>query len=278
MDKITEQKINKELGQVSPFSQIVQNALNLIDCGSSDNRELAKILNKDPILTARLLALANSSFYGMSRQVNNVESAFVILGNNLIKNILISAAALQSFPATENRKKIWIHSIEVATVSQFLAGKLKQSKEKAYLAGLLHDIGKFILLNSLPEQQSVIESGTSIAGEKTIEDETVNFGLNHAEIGANIISVWKLPEDIVSIVKKHHSPLEADDPIACGIVNLANVICHKLGKNLSDEDFLDSLNVEIISLLNINKEDIKNMLPDIKQEISSLDDFFEKIS
>lgn len=277
MEQQVEQKIKDGLSQVRPFPHLVKNAIKLIDSGSSDTRDLADVINKDPILSARLLSLANSPFYGMSKKITEVENACVILGNNIIRNILFSAGAMQCFPVTEERKKIWSHSIEVATVAQLLAENLNQSPTKAYMAGLLHDVGKFLLLDLFPEYQVVISSGDSMSYEKSIDKEAGEIGIDHAQAGAKIIEIWNLPEEIRAIVEKHHSPLDAGDLFSCSLLSLADEICHKLEKDNSDDDLVKSLKDDVLNVLFKDKKKIKDMLPEIKQKISSLDGMLEQL-
>ena len=277
MDQLVEQKIKDGLSVVRPFHHVVQNAVKLIDSGSADTKEIADVINEDPILTARILSLANSSFYGMSKKVSGVENACVILGNNIIKNILISAGAMECFPVTEERKKIWLHSLEVATISKLLAIKLNKSPDEAYMAGLLHDIGKFLLMDVFPDYELVIDSGCSMKYEKSIEDETKKLGLNHAQAGSKIIEMWNLPEEIQALVENHHNPLEANNSSSCYLLSLADEICHKLGSAETDDDLIGNLKDVTLSALFINAHDIKNMLPYIKQKISSLDEILEKL-
>lgn len=277
MEQQVEQKIKDGLSQVRPFPHVVQSAIKLIDSGSSDTRDLADVINKDPILSARLLSLANSPFYGMSKKITEVENACVILGNNIIRNILFSAGAMQCFPVTEERKKIWSHSIEVATVAQLLAEKLNQSPTKAYMSGLLHDVGKFLLLDLFPEYQILIVSGDYMNYEKSIDKEAIEIGIDHAQAGAKIIEIWNLPEEIRTIVEKHHSPLDAVDLFSCSLLSLADEICHKLEKDNSDDDLVKSLKDDVLNVLFKDKKIIKDMLPEIKQKISSLDGMLEQL-
>jgi len=277
MDQLIEQKIKEGLNQVRPFPHLVQHAIKLIDSGNSDIREIAYTINKDPVLSARLLSLANSSFYGMSKKITGVENACVILGNNIVRNILISAAAMDCFPVTEERKKIWVHSIEVATVSQILADKLNQSPEKSYMTGLLHDVGKFFLLDVFPEFQIVIESGHSMEYKKSIEEETRIIGINHAQAGAKIIEIWNLPEELRVLIEKHHNPIEQGDSVAYSLLYLADEICHKLETEKSDDDLIKSLNKNSLAILFMDVQELKKILPEIKQKISSLDGIFEQL-
>lgn len=277
MKKEIEQRVNEGISHIKPFPHLVQEAMNLIDSDDSDNHVLANIIGQDPILTTRILSLANSSFYGMSRKVEDIETANAILGNNVIRNILVSAGALECFPVTEQRKQIWIHSIEVASVSELLADKFNQPKETAYMAGLLHDVGKFLLLDLFPEYKAVIDIEQTNEFELSLEEEIKIMGLNHALVGAKIIKVWNLPQWLEKVIVMHDEPAESDDYAACCLLYLADEICHKLESGMSDDDLLKSLNFENAALINISVQDLKEVLPEIKDKISSLDGLLEQL-
>lgn len=276
MDTEIVKKINEGMEQIKPFPHYVQEAICLIDSDDSDNHQIANVIKQDPILAVRMLSLANSSFFGMSGKVKDIETSCVILGSNIIKNLLVSVGALGCFPATDQRTKIWGHSIEVASVSELLASKLNQSESKAYIAGLLHDVGKFLLIDAFPEHQSMIEASHP-ADINSLEEENKIMGANHAQAGAKIIGVWKLPKDIQDIVEMHHNPIEADDYATCSLLNLADELCHKLEMNISDEEILSGLINENIELLDIDSQAISNILPAIKQKIGSLEGMLEQL-
>lgn len=273
----TVQKINEGMENIKPFPHHVQEAISLIDSDDSDNHQIANVIKQDPILAARMLSLANSPFFGMSGKVEDIETSCVILGSNIIKNLLVSVGALGCFPATDQRTKIWSHSIEVASVSELLASKLNQSESKAYIAGLLHDVGKFLLIDAFPEHQSMIEASHPADNNNSLEEETKIMGTNHAQAGEKIIGVWKLPKDIQNIVEMHHNPIEADDYATCSLLNLADELCHKLEMNISDEELLSGIKNENIELLDIDSQALSNMLPDIKQKIGSLEGMLEQL-
>jgi len=270
MENYLEQKINDGISKIRPFSEVVQCAIGLIDSNICDNKHLATILKRDPILSARLLSLANSPFYGLNRKIGGIENACIILGNNVIRNMLVSVGALQCFPITKKRNQIWTHSIEVAATSEILADMSHQSVGMVYMAGLLHDIGKFLLLDLFPEQQEEIGTFQSIYTENAIEEEIKYFGINHAQVGAKIIEVWNLPKEIQSIVEMHHYPNKASQPETCCIISLADEICIKLKMELPDSEILGILDNNNIDYPNIKPQQIENTLPDIKSKIESI--------
>lgn len=278
MSSQAEQKVKDAISQVKPFSHIIQEAISLIDSAKADSKKIASVLKQDLLLAARLLSIANSPFYGMCRKVDDIENAYVILGNNIIRNILISAGALDSFPVTDERNKIWYHSLEVATVSEYLAKKVDLEHGRAYMVGLLHDVGKFILLDAYPEHQSIIQANHTMSSGSSIEEEMNLMGINHAQAGATVIGVWNLPEEMQLLVEKHHYPAISENSKELTILQLADDICYMLGMKLSDDDLLNELKNDYFSNLQLTRDELINMIPDIREKLLSLDGVFEKIS
>jgi len=272
----TEQKIEQAITNVKPFSQVIQKVNRMIDSAETDSREIASIIKQDPLLAARLLSIANSPFYGMSGKINDIESVCVILGNNIIKNILLSAGALESFPATAERKSIWSHSLKVATVAEFLEKQTQQDQSKAYIVGLLHDVGKFILLDTYPEYHSLIEAEHSMECG-SIDEENKLLGISHAQVGAKIIDKWNLPEDIQKLIETHHQPSESVNSPAATLLSLADSICYQLEAGLSESVVLNNINNDYLVKIGADKKTLQAMLPEIKQKIAILDGMFDNI-
>ncbi|MDH5600838.1 MAG: HDOD domain-containing protein, partial [Gammaproteobacteria bacterium] len=270
-------KVEEGLSQVKAFPQVVHNAIKLIDSESADVREIASVINKEPVLTARLLSLSNSSFYGFSKRISSVEHACVILGKHVLKNILISAAAMECFPATETRRKVWVHSIEVAGVAKLLADKLNKTSDIIYISGLLHDIGKFLLMDILPEFYEKYYSENKQSNEVSIIKETKEAGVNHAQVGAKIIELWNLPEEIKIMVEQHHQLPDENVSVDSKLLCLANDICHMLEDGKPDDEIFKIINECKVEDMFDGVQNIESMLAEIKCEISSLDGVLDKL-
>ena len=270
MENRIKQIVSQGLKNIKPFSDYVQKVIKFIESGESDTHILANIIKQGPVLSVRILSLANSPFYGLNRKVESIETACVILGFNIIKNIVVSTGALDSFPVTDQRIKIWIHSAEVAAISELVAKKLGQPESTLYIAGLLHDIGKFLLVDIFPEYKSLIESCSYIEGEKSLDDETKVMGVNHAQVSAMILAYWNLPEEIHDIVEKHHMPGDARNSVMCNILNLSDKISHELDKNKLDEEIISDLNQENIQSAGLEINELNSLLPEIRKKIESV--------
>ncbi len=188
-------------------------------------KEVSAIIQHDPVLTSRLLKIVNSAFYGFHRQINSVEHAVVILGNDEVMNLAFTIAISKAIDRMKSRetRDLWEHSLVVANLSQWLAPYLgSKGDEMLYTVGLLHDLGKIVLLQ--------MESGYQyVPGYSTMEslaDEELMIGLSHAEVGAFIGERWNLPTGIVDGLKNHHLPVKASEGPLAAIVNLADFIAH----------------------------------------------------
>jgi HD-like signal output (HDOD) protein len=188
--------------------------------------KMAKIIEKDPVLTSRLLKVVNSAFYGFRRQINSVEHAVVILGNDEVVNLAFSIAVHQIMDkiAPKQAHLLWEHSLMVAHLSQWL-GPIVGSDDggSLYTMGLLHDFGKIIFL------QRGYSMG-DLSAMVTLEDlagEEAETGMSHAEMGAFVAERWNLPEGIVEGLQCHHQPAKATDLAISITIHVADIIAHK---------------------------------------------------
>lgn len=187
--------------------------------------KMARVIEKDPVLTSRLLKVVNSAFYGFRRQIASVEHAVVILGNDEVVNLAFSIAVHQIMDriAPKQGVLLWEHSLMVAHLAQWLGPLLGCAAGNAlYTIGLLHDFGKIIFLQRgfTPGDLASMSCLQDLAAE---ERET---GMSHAEMGAFIAERWNLPEDIVDGLLSHHMPGKARDVCLAVTVHLADAVAH----------------------------------------------------
>lgn len=187
--------------------------------------KMAGIIEMDPVLTSRILKVVNSAFYGFRRQIDSVEQAVMILGNDEIINLSFSIAIHKILEtiSSERAQKLWEHSLIVARLSQWLGPVMGYpSTQRTYTAGLLHDFGKIVFL-----QRGHFVGG--IDGPASLEDlaaEENESGISHAEMGAYVAERWNLPETIVDALLSHHMPSKAKDMELSVTVHLADAIAH----------------------------------------------------
>lgn len=198
-------------------------------------QRIAEIAGKDPALAAKLLQISNSAFFGFSRQVFSVAEAVQLLGVGIIQSVAIAIPLFSSFSREKCPNfpidQIWSHSAQTGSlglrISQERPGGA-QLAEQSFCAGLLHDIGKIILADGLPDEYSAVLRESQTTGAPLFEIEQKYFQATHAEVGAYLLALWGLPIPLVEAVACHHHPGRCGAPGLClaGVVHIANALQH----------------------------------------------------
>lgn len=191
------------------------------------------IISKDVGMTAKVLQLVNSSFFGMPRHVANPSEAVVLLGIDVVKTLILSIEVFSEYRKSTLSilpvSKVYDHCVKTGIIAKKIAQMEKKDKEtadNAMIAGLLHDLGRLLLAENFPEDyQEVMD----LVAEKQCmvhEGEVEVLGVTHAEIGGFLLSLWGLPDNIVEGVAYHHAPSAciAEGFELCGIVHVANLM------------------------------------------------------
>jgi putative nucleotidyltransferase with HDIG domain len=190
-------------------------------------RELESIAGSDPVLSAALLAAANSALYGKRLEISTLRESVLRLGVPESRKLLFASCMSRLF-ASSALRSLWHHSQAVADAAWELAGLCEVEPETAYLAGLLHDIGR-LGFSTFPAHFRDAEESWLVEGFPVVYAESMVYGKDHAELGAELLREWALPQEIVEAVRCHHRP-------ECNSSRLTAVVC--LAENLqhSDED------------------------------------------
>lgn len=263
-NKKIENIISKTL-DVPSRSQIVYKVLNLLNDEYLSIDELESFISRDKGFTARFLRIANSPFYGLTRKVKTLKDSLLLIGINTAKSLILATSSrylYKNFGPFE--QKLYEHSLAVGLCSSLLSNYTKTIKpEEALACGILHDLGKIFINNSMPEKYQRIYEKIHETEKSVIELEDENLGINHCEIGANVAEKWNYPDEIKIILQYHHAnkyPQQVENSCLdiCNIVKVANKISWKLGigfkKDLKiDIDLLD------FGIENKNLEDIENL-------------------
>lgn len=198
-------------------------------------QRIAEIASKDPAISAKLLQLSNSAYFGFSRKVFSVAEAVQLLGVNVIQSLAMAVPIFSSF----NRSKcpnfpidqVWAHSAQTGALGRQIFGEhLDDSHfaEQAFCAGVLHDLGKIILADGLPEAYSAVLLESRTTGKPLAEVERKHFQATHAEVGAYLLALWGLPMPLIEAVANHHNPRRCGTGELClaGIVHITNALQH----------------------------------------------------
>ena len=248
----------------------VLRVMHLTDDPKASLADVGRALVSDQALAVRTLKLANSAFYGASRRVATVSEAVVILGMRTTRN-LVMATGCQEILEREVAGyalpygSLLRHSLTCAAAAQSLAKRARfRGAEEAFVAGLLHDIGKVVLNTYLKDQFIQVLIRAAGGGVTYAEAEREVLGFDHAEAGAHLLERWQLPASLVAAVRYHHAPLDAatDSPLP-SLVHLADAVCMTLGVGLGLDGMAYTLHPEALRRLELTDRDFEEVAGEI---------------
>jgi putative nucleotidyltransferase with HDIG domain len=231
--------------------------LSFLDDKKVNPVNLAEIINRDQSLTARILALANSPVYGLSKKISTIEMAISVLGVKTIRDLVIGFSVFNS--ANEKSDRYFLseefnqHSYLCGYVSQLLANDFNYPvKSEAFVAGLLHDIGIPIIHKYMNNEFKLISELKFYRRINQTKAEKLIIGKTHCEIGAMVASKWNFPEKLIDVISNHHSPKESSiDQKLTAIVHIADFIATKEAPQFllsSEDEQLDNTVTEILNI------------------------------
>jgi putative nucleotidyltransferase with HDIG domain len=251
---------------------IFEKVLETIDDPKSSATILQETIKNDQSITAKVLSMASSAFYGYSQRVSDLSRAIVILGFDMVKNIALSVSVFGIFPPKNgedlfDREQFWLHSIASGYIGKVIADRIHFFEpDKAFIACLLHDIGK-VVLDSYFENEYV-EVINTVAKEKIsfFEAEQKILGCDHSEIGFILGEKLNFPEELLTAIKYHHVPSQAPRRYAplTYLTYVTNLFCQeeKIGKGGS----ILPVNIEdqAYSILNLKPSHLKQIRDNLK--------------
>lgn len=205
--------------------------------------EIVKVIMTDPVLSAKVIKLVNSAFYGLKNPINSLAEAVLFLGVNTVKNLAMSTAVMEKIMLDKKEKDIsidprefWRHCLGTAVATRMLAkvkGVAMGDLEAYFLGGLLHDLGKVVFIQAAPKIYQKALEDTKEKSQLLHDAEMYRFGCNHTHIGALLARKWRLEPNLVETIERHHDPtaISSDNQIL-KLVMLANNLCKqtKLGE------------------------------------------------
>lgn len=202
------------LDRLPKMSPMITQLLAQLSRRNCEIHELVETVERDPMLSGQILRLANSAIFGRLRPVSSVRHAVAMIGTSALRKFALGSSISNLFSRTKMAKnfsvrRFNVHSVATATLLELLSEELSfESGHDAFIAGLLHDVGKLLIAVSLPRQYDDILALTAVSGATLIEAERDVIGIDHAELSALAISRWELSEGIQSAAADHHQPPE----------------------------------------------------------------------
>jgi len=277
------QKALSAIGEIATLPEVTVKIIEVVEDPEGTARDLHQVIKRDPALSAKVLKVVNSAFYGLPGQVASVDRAIVLLGLSAVKNIAIAASISRMFNSTsvsENftARDLWHHSVAVGVVAKKItqaAGNVAGIDEM-FLAGLIHDLGLLMERQAFGDQLTDVITRAMAGEDNFLELERRIIGATHQEFGEALTTRWKFPRHLRAAVGFHHDPmaLSAELQRIGNIIACADVLCcqEKIGFYLTahdqefTEEMLESIGINIEQLVEIRD----NMEDDLEEALSLL--------
>lgn len=262
MPAVTDKEaILDKLHQLPAMPLVVREVMSSFRNANVGSAIMARKIELDQGLSARVLRVANSSFYGLSREVGSIQDAVTVLGFDTVRSLVVSAGFTRAFPAGADglfdRHAYWMRSFKVASYTEALAQCLGGVRQLSFTSGLFHDVGQLVLSICIPEKFADILAQQKTTGLNLIEVEQAVLGFDHSEIGAEMAKRWNFPPEIEHAINywrvPDHEPFE---PIS-GMVYVAA----SLENGLRGDALIDSLPELLRNRLQISWERIEPGMP-----------------
>lgn len=207
-----------------------QRAFELSTNPNAEARDFVEVIESDESMSARVLRVANSVFFDRGKPSKTIEEAVLVIGINEVRSLLSANSLAEIFPSRHpSRTQLWMNDLACAIFSKMLAERSMPSKaDLAFLAGLMHDIGKLLLLQRLQDGYSKVLTDAGVKGT-FIEPEEVLYPFNHTQAGQLVGEKWNFSKEILFAIRYHHAPWEEIKGSVAGIVRAADTIAHALG-------------------------------------------------
>jgi len=235
--------------------------------------DLAAIIKTDTAMSARLLKIVNSAFYGFGEKIDTLTHALNIVGTEQLTDLALAAVVTSKFQGIPrdliNMETFWMHSIGCGIAARKIARHISGVEtEKMYLGGMLHDIGSLILFKESPEDAKKILLRCKESGENLFKVEKEVLGYDHAEVGALLLTEWKLSDQLVEVVKYHHQPADARNYFQeASIIAWADALVYEMKIGNSGEPGVPDLDPKVLELIPLSDEEVNQLKEEITTEV-----------
>lgn len=254
---------------------VVTQVMRLIEDPDSTAADLNAVISRDQALTAKVLRLANSAYYGFARRVGTVTEAVVLLGFNTIRNLVLAASVSNVLQREAPgyhlaRGELWRHSLTSAMAARLLARKARfRAAEEAFVAGLLHDIGKLILSQYVGQAYQELLDRVAQSGLPFMEAERQVLGFDHAQAGGLVAEKWNLPEALVEAISCHHQPqLARRHPPLTALAHAGDALALMLGAGLGVDGLMYPLDWEAVAAVGLTENQIQEAMTELADSLT----------
>lgn len=239
--------------------------------------DLGQHISADQSLSATLLKLVNSAYYGFYRQISSITQAIVMLGFLEVRNLTLTATAFRTLSKSSSsydRIQLWRHSLATAMIAERINKRLRLGLEGSFESGLLHDFGKVALDMLYPEEFRLAAEDAHQHGGFVRDSERNRFEIDHAEVGGLLGEHWNLPQAVVEAIRYHHEPAGAEkSPRLTALIAVADYITYGANLGESSNGRAPEFPAEAAELIGVSDSFAQELADELAQEHNKVDEF-----
>lgn len=233
-------KLVASIKDLPPMPDVVAKILMLLSSADCETGELIEALSHDPALVARIIKVSNSSLYGGYQEIGSINQAVVRLGMRTTRSVVVAASTRTLFPMDRTRRgllgrSLWEHAVQSGLAARRVAEFTRRADaDEAFAAGVLHDLGKVIILLNCPDEYAEVQKRLEHGAPDSITAERAVLGFDHCLVGERLLTNWSMPGNLCAVARWHHEPAGAEDlapmveAVACGEL-LSQRLCDRRG-------------------------------------------------
>jgi HD-like signal output (HDOD) protein len=278
-------QIQQFIRRMPSLSTTVAKVLEICNNPAVSANDLNRVISYDPVLTAQVLKLINSAFYGLPNRIPSLVRAIIMLGVNTVKNLVLASSVLAACKGMSKIGKrtiddFWAHCLCVGVLSKMIAamGRMPLSvHEEYFVAGLLHDLGKLPLMVCFPELYGNTISDAKASGRPLVEYEEGYFGINHCQVGGLIAEKWNLGTSTQDVIKSHHVPDGAHhDEFLVKCIGTANLLANLFGIGTAGDHYMNPVQLKTwLEDMGLSMETLSGLKLKLQSEIEKASVFLQ---
>ncbi len=272
---VLKKKLVDRLGNVSTLRTlpgVVHKICLMVESKESSSAELGRLISKDQVITARVLRLINSSFYGFPNRIATITQSLVLLGFTVMKGILLGISIVDDMK--RGMTGLWEHSLACSMAAGIIARKIEEpDPEEAQVAGLLHDLGKVVIALEFPEEYAEIQRKVHDGGLSFLEAERAVFGgESHLDVNGYFCKEWNIPARLSEAITLYSAPPPAGRGARmAAIVGLADTLVQAAGFGFSGDRRVPEILSEDVARLGLDETSMREIVCELIEELDSLD-------
>ncbi|ATX81624.1 HD-like signal output (HDOD) domain, no enzymatic activity [Mariprofundus ferrinatatus] len=269
------QRLTEMVDSMPAFPESVCRIIEITSDINCSPKELVKVVERDPVMTMKILKMVNSAFFALARNVSSVQHALVYLGLNTIKNLAVSIATIESLPRQSipelKMSDFLVHSLATASVAQWLAKNQLNIRDASdhFVGGLLHDFGKAVFIQFEPATYGKLILEAKAMNLPLAQVEMEHLGVSSAEVGALLAEKWQLPEQLVNCIRTQlECNKESSDLVLT--VAAANTVVKAMHLGDNGDPYIGGFSDVMSSRLGCNLEDVVAQMQGLPDEVNRL--------